>query len=85
MMKTLTRITPCALALTLLLAGCGSGGGGDSGSVTTPPPAPPPVAMLDAFYSAVLAIIATSPEDKEPVEIDSVAVTTPDNTDPVAN
>jgi hypothetical protein len=84
-MKTFSRIAPCALALTLLLAGCGSGGGGgDSGSVTTPP-APPPVTMLDAFYSAVLAITATSPEDKEPAEIDSVAVTAPDNTDPVAN
>lgn len=83
-MKKLSRITPCALSLALLLAGCGSSGG-DSGSVVTPPAPPvPPVTMLDAFYSAVLAIVSTSPEDKEAAEIDSIAVTAPDNTEPVS-
>lgn len=84
-MKTPTRSTSLAplapLALVLLLTACG-GSGGSGGSVTPPVVVPPPVTMVDAFYSAVLALIGASPEDKEPVAIDSVAVTTPENTEP---
>lgn len=72
------------IAMTLLLSACGSGGGSsDGGGTTTPPVVTPPVVLLDSFYSAVLALIGSSPEDKEPAAIDSIAATAPDNTEPV--
>ncbi|NBV18103.1 hypothetical protein [Janthinobacterium sp.] len=72
-----------ALALTALLAGCGGGGtdsgsGGDNGGTT-----PPPVAMLDAFFVAVSNVILTTSEDKEGVSIDAIVATSPENTEPV--
>ena len=38
----------------------------------------------DSFFSQVLALIATSPDDTEPVPVDSYAVTTPENIEPAA-
>lgn len=84
-MKTpirINRLAPLApLALALLLTACGgsSGSGGGAPPLVVPPP---PVTMADTFYSAVLALIGASPEDKEPVAIDGVAVTAPENTEP---
>ena len=69
------------LALTALLAGCGGGGtdsGGDNGGTT-----PPPVAMLDAFFVAVSNVILTTSDDKEGVSIDAIVATSPENTEPV--
>ncbi|KQV90698.1 hypothetical protein ASD15_01050 [Massilia sp. Root351] len=80
-MKTPIRVTTLApLALALLLGGCGGSGGGTPAAPVVAPP--PPVTMADAFYSAVLALIGASPEDKEPAAIDGVAVTTPENSEP---
>ncbi|WFR77439.1 hypothetical protein P9875_17090 [Janthinobacterium rivuli] len=71
-----------ALALTALLAGCGGGGssshGGDSGGVN-----PPPVVLLDAFYVAVSNVILTTSDDKDGVGIDAIMATSPENTEPV--
>ncbi|MBW3509672.1 hypothetical protein [Janthinobacterium sp. NKUCC06_STL] len=71
-----------ALALTALLAGCGGGGssshGGDSGGIN-----PPPVVLLDAFYVAVSNVILTTSDDKDGVGIDAIMATSPDNTEPV--
>ena len=70
-----------ALALTALLAGCGGGGsshGGDNGGVN-----PPPVVLLDAFYVAVSNVILTTSDDKDGVGIDAIMATSPDNTEPV--
>ena len=72
-----------ALALTALLAGCGGGGtdsgsGGDNGGTT-----PPPVAMLDAFYVAVANVIVATSDDKEGVAIDAIMATSPEDTEPV--
>ncbi|PHV33221.1 hypothetical protein CSQ94_13190 [Janthinobacterium sp. BJB312] len=71
-----------ALALTALLAGCGGGGssshGGDSGGIN-----PPPVVLLDAFYVAVSNVILTTSDDKDGVGIDAIMATSPENTEPV--
>ena len=71
-----------ALALTALLAGCGGGGssshGGDTGGTT-----PPPVVLLDAFYVAVSNVILTTSEDKDGVAIDAIMATSPEDTEPV--
>ena len=71
-----------ALALTALLAGCGggtdSGSGGDNGGTT-----PPPVVLLDAFYVAVSNVILTTSDDKDGVGIDAIMATSPEDTEPV--
>lgn len=74
------------IGLTLLLAlgACGGGGGGSSsgggdGGTTTPP-----VSTADAFFTKVLAMIGISSDSTEPVATDSLAATTPDNTEPAA-
>ena len=71
-----------ALALTALLAGCGGGGssshGGDNGGTT-----PPPVVLLDSFYVAVSNVILTTSDDKDGVSIDAIMATSPENTEPV--
>ena len=72
-----------ALALTALLAGCGGGGsshGGDNGDGGVNPP---PVVLLDAFYVAVSNVILTTSDDKEGVSIDAIVATSPENTEPV--
>ncbi|MGX9782364.1 hypothetical protein CSQ91_07830 [Janthinobacterium sp. BJB301] len=78
-MKKLHAIS--ALALTAMLAGCGGGGsshGGDNGGTT-----PPPVVLLDAFYVAVSNVILTTSDDKDGVAIDAIMATSPENTEPV--
>ncbi|MGK5047178.1 hypothetical protein ACQ4WP_14935 [Janthinobacterium sp. GB4P2] len=71
-----------ALAFTALLAGCGGSGssshGGDNGGTT-----PPPVVLLDAFYVAVSNVILTTSDDKDGVGIDAIMATSPENTEPV--
>ena len=70
-----------ALALASLLAGCGGGGsshGGDNGGTT-----PPPVVLLDAFYVAVSNVILTTSDDKDGVAIDAIMATSPEDTEPV--
>ena len=70
-----------ALALTALQAGCGGGGsshGGDNGGTT-----PPPVVLLDAFYVAVSNVIVTTSDDKDGVGIDAIMATSPEDTEPV--
>ena len=72
-----------ALAVTALIAGCGGGHSShhdDSGSGGVNPP---PVALLDTFYVAVSNLILTTSEDKEGVSIDAIVATSPENTEPV--
>ena len=69
-----------ALALTALLAGCGGGGSGNGGNGGT---TPPPVAMLDAFYVAVANVIVATSDDKDGVAIDAIMATSPEDTEPV--
>ena len=70
-----------AMALTALLAGCGGGSsshGDDNGGTT-----PPPVVLLDAFYVAVSNVIMTTSDDKDGVGIDAIMATSPEDTEPV--
>lgn len=70
-MKKLTLIAA------LLLAGCG---GGDSHA---PAPGPtPPAPTLDAFFAAVSAVVASASDQAEPVSIDTLAATAPEDSDP---
>lgn len=74
------------LALTAALALALSACGGSSHTESSPPQPPtspaPPVSMVDAFFAAVRSLIASSPDDTEPVAIDAVAVTIPENSEP---
>jgi len=71
------------IALLVLSACGGSTHYEDHTPVTTTPP--PPVVTLDAFYTAVLAIIGDGSETStEPMAIDSVVATAPEDTEPVA-
>ena len=69
-------------AVAAVLAGCG-GGGGDGGTPVASTPAPAPV-VQDNFYALVAGQLTTTSEDREPIPIDSLAVTSPEDTDPVA-
>ncbi|GAC1323740.1 MAG: hypothetical protein NVSMB28_17280 [Collimonas sp.] len=75
-----------ALILPMLIAGCGGGGGSDIGTrpdLSGANNAAEPVAAQDAFVDAVNGIIATTSDVTEPVSIDSIMTTSPDNTAPV--
>lgn len=67
---------PRAVLLALLLGGC-SGGGGGAGDGGHGAPAP------NAFVAAVQTLVATSSDDADPIDPDSVALTAPDTTDPL--
>lgn len=72
-----------AMALTALLAGCGGGSsshGDDNGNGGT---TPPPVILLDAFFVAVSNVILTTSDDKDGVGIDAIMATSPEDTEPV--
>ena len=83
-MRNLSKLA-LATALLLALSACGGGSHHDATPPVVTPPPPPPVSMVDAFYTAVLALIGDGSETTtEPVAIESVAVTTPEDTEPVA-
>ena len=81
-MKKLYLIGALALAALLAGCGGGSSHGGDNGSGSGGG-VPPPVAMLDAFYAAVSNAILTTGEDKEGIGIDAIMATSPEDTEPV--
>lgn len=72
-----------ALAAGLLLTACGSDNDDRHEPAPSPAPAPAP-APVDAFFAFVSARVASLLDSDEPVAIDSVTVTTPDNTEPEA-
>ncbi|MFC0131480.1 hypothetical protein CR105_25700 [Massilia eurypsychrophila] len=80
------------VAVTMLaaisLTACG-GDGDDYRAPDTPAPVPTPtptpVPMVDAFFAAVMALIATSPDDTEPsATVEAIVATAPENTEPQA-
>jgi hypothetical protein len=58
------------VGLMLVVAGCG-GGGGDGNAATG-----------DPYTNAVRGVVATAPDNTEPVSVEGFAVTQPDNTEP---
>ncbi|CDS55004.1 hypothetical protein [Polaromonas sp. CG9_12] len=65
-------------ALTLLaiaLTACGSSDGSDN---DVPQP------LADSFMALVTAVVATSSDEADPRETDSITATSPQDTDPVA-
>jgi hypothetical protein len=76
-MKQLALIAALALAL----SACGGSSRFESPPLQAGPPAPP-VSMIDAFFAAVRSLVASSPDDTEPVSIDAVAVTAPEDSEP---
>ena len=77
-MKTKTLASLAAVtAIAAALAGCGGGSSSNGDTVTIAnPPAP------DSFLSQVIAIVGTTPENTEPVNIDAIVVTTPEDFEP---
>lgn len=79
------RFGVVAAAAALLLGACGHNDHDDNsmapGSSQT---TPPPVSTVDAFIAYVQSVVASMSDTAEPVAIDAVAVTTPENTEPVA-
>jgi hypothetical protein len=78
MMKLAKLIAAVAVALlgAAGLAACGSGT-----YVPTPDPVTP-APTVDAFFTAVSGIVASSPEDTEPVAIEAQTATTPEDSEP---
>lgn len=63
------------------VAGCSSNNDSDDSlTPTVPPTTPTPV--VDAFYTAIAALAANSPEDTEPGAIEAVVVTAPEDLEP---
>jgi hypothetical protein len=65
-----------SLIIAVLLAGC-SGGGAD---VSLPPP--PTETQIDAFFAIVSGVVSASSEDGDAKDIDALAPTSPDGSDP---
>ena len=71
----------CSIAaFSVSLAACG-GGSNDTDQSTN---AGTGGAPRDSFFAVVLAMVATSPDNAEPQEIDSVTATSPQNAEPDA-
>ena len=81
-MKFVPKMPLLTVALVaLVLSGCG---GRSNNDVVVKPNDPPViVVMIDAFAKYVTDLVASLSEDKEPNAIADVAVTTPDDSEPV--
>lgn len=76
-----------ALCAALALSACGDAGDRPSSQPQPPagatPPAPtPPVAQNDSFFAYVAGIVANLFDNTEPVAIDAVTETRPEDTEP---
>jgi hypothetical protein len=83
MMMTNKRLyaTGAALLLTLALGACGGSDNDDHNNGGTPVAS---AGESDSFFAQVRALIANSPDDTEPVAIESFVATTPENIEPAA-
>lgn len=77
------RVTAVAFVLIgfASLAGCSSVNDSDN----SPPPIVPPTTptpVVNAFYTAVSALAANSPDDTEPGVIETAAATAPEDSEP---
>jgi len=81
MMKTRTFLSAAVLsAVILALAACSDSGnsGGDSGGDNSTGP------VADGFMALVAELIASSPDDADSRETDSVTATSPDDSDSIS-
>jgi hypothetical protein len=62
------------IAAAALLAACGGGGGG--GDDTPPAPA------ADSFVERVVGLTQSLADDSDPIDIDAIVLTLPEDTDP---
>ncbi|RJG09578.1 hypothetical protein [Massilia cavernae] len=70
------------LAAGVLLTACNSSNDTGGGS---PPPAPtPPAVVVDSFFTIVAARVASLLDQDEPVAIDTITATAPEDTEPEA-
>lgn len=87
MTSTLHRMRTGALlvSLSLMLGACGSSNDRDHVAETPMPPPTgtnPPPAATDSFFALVAARVASLLDNEEPVAIDAITATTPENTEP---
>jgi hypothetical protein len=75
-------LVPTACVLVFGIAGCG-GSGADAGVKVNTSIDTANVQLSDAFVGKVLQLISTTTEHDEPNAIESISVTSPDNTEPV--
>jgi len=83
--KHLSGAPASAIAVALLgaasLVACGSGDYIPP-PAPAPAPTPTPAPVVDAFYTAVSALVANSPEDTEAGAIEATVATAPEDTEP---
>jgi hypothetical protein len=87
MINIKTYASALVLAAVASLSACGGGGGGGGGVQGGGPssgPASGAGCNGDSFFCAVLAVIATSSDDKDPVDITAIAATSPEAAEPTA-
>jgi len=75
------RLVAAGMSAVILLALAACGGSG-SAPPATPPVVTPPVVTLDAFFKTVQGAVGMAPDNTEPADIATVAVTGPDDTEP---
>lgn len=87
MTKNSTVLKVCgSVAVMLAVAACGGGSGGDSvqgisGNSGTNTGGS---GSQDSFFALVLEMVASSPDNVEPKDIDAITVTSPQNAEPSA-
>ena len=69
--------------LALALGGCGGSNSNSTTQVPPPPPPPPPPATT-SFTSFVGTVLASTSDTTEPVDVNGVNFTFPDNDNPAA-
>ena len=67
------------LLCAVLLAGCG---GGDSYTATTLPEVPQPPGVEDTFLARVQTMILNTRDDAEPINVDTIVATAPEDQEP---
>ena len=77
-------LVAATLCSALALSACG-GSDNDDKPNTPPPPVggtPPPPAAGDSFFAYVMSLVGSLADNTEPVVIDAIVETKPENTEP---
>ncbi len=71
------------ICVVLLLSACGGSDNGNAGGgVSTPVPTPTPSPLVDGFFTQVMNVVGTTPDDAEPIFVTGFVVTEPETTEP---